>query len=103
MSYSRWSNSSWYSFWSDESGEDKSDQVLCLWYSGHSGDFGFNHPRFSYAELKEFDVKSLEETLEKYFPDATEEEIIEATVLISVFIEDVDETFEELEKETQNE
>lgn len=91
MSYSRWSNSSWYSFWSCESGEDKDDQVLCLWYSG-------SHPSFSYDQLKEMG----EADLEGYFPDATEEEIIEATVLISVFIEDVDETFEEIEKKKQN-
>ena len=92
MSYSRWSNSCWYSFWSCESGEDKDDQVLCLWYSG-------SHPSFSYDDLKEIG----EEDLKRYFPDATEEEIIEATVLISLFIEDVDETFEEIEKEKQNE
>lgn len=55
------------------------------------------HPGFSYDQLKEMG----EEDLKRYFPDATEEEIIEATVLISVFIEDVDETFEELEKEKQ--
>ena len=92
MSYSRWSNSSWYSFWSCESGEDKDDQILCLWYSG-------SHPSFSYDHLKEFD----ETILEGYFPNASEEEIIEATVLILRFIEDVDETFEEIEKEKQNE
>lgn len=92
MSYSRWSNSAWYSFWSCESGEEKDDQILCLWYSMSN-----YHPGFSYDELKEMG----EEDLKRYFPDATEEEIIEATVLISLFIEDVDETFEELEKEKQ--
>lgn len=94
MSYSRWSNSAWYSFWSCESGEEKDDQVLCLWYSMSNC-----HPGFSYDDLKEMG----EEDLKRHFPDATEEEIIEATVLISLFIEDVDETFEELEKETKNE
>ena len=94
MSYSRWSNSAWYSFWSCESGKEKDDQILCLWYSMSNC-----HPGFSYDQLKEMG----EEDLKGYFPDATEEEIIEATVLISVFIEDVDETFEEIEKEKQNE
>ena len=31
MSYSRWSNSTWYSFWSNLSGKTKEEQVLCLW------------------------------------------------------------------------
>jgi len=33
MSYSRWSNSSWYVFWNVSSGKDRDDQVLSAWYS----------------------------------------------------------------------
>jgi hypothetical protein len=33
MSYSRWSNSSWYVFWNTSSGDDKDSQVLSAWYS----------------------------------------------------------------------
>lgn len=33
MSYSRWSNSSWYVFWNASSGGDKDSQVLSAWYS----------------------------------------------------------------------
>jgi hypothetical protein len=33
MSYSRWSNSSWYTFWNVSSGKKRSEQVLSAWYS----------------------------------------------------------------------
>lgn len=39
MSYSRWSNSSWYVFWdAAESGETKEDQALACWYSVDDAD-----------------------------------------------------------------
>ena len=34
MSYSRWSNSNWYSFYNCMSGETKDSQLLSLWYAG---------------------------------------------------------------------
>lgn len=33
MSYSRWSNSSWYTFYNASSGETLEEQVLSAWYS----------------------------------------------------------------------
>jgi hypothetical protein len=33
MSYSRWSNSSWYTFWNVSSGDTRDTQVLSAWYS----------------------------------------------------------------------
>ena len=33
MSYSRWSNSSWYTFWNASSGKTRETQVLSAWYS----------------------------------------------------------------------
>jgi hypothetical protein len=33
MSYSRWSNSSWYTFWNACSGDTRDTQVLSAWYS----------------------------------------------------------------------
>ena len=33
MSYSRWSNSSWYVFWNASSGFTRESQVLSAWYS----------------------------------------------------------------------
>lgn len=33
MSYSRWSNSSWYTFYNANSGRDLEEQVLSAWYS----------------------------------------------------------------------
>jgi hypothetical protein len=33
VSYSRWSNSSWYTFYNASSGAELSEQVLSAWYS----------------------------------------------------------------------
>ena len=33
MSYSRWSNSSWYTFWNASGGKTRETQVLSAWYS----------------------------------------------------------------------
>lgn len=34
MSYSRWSNSSWYTFWYANGAKTKDDQVLAVWFAG---------------------------------------------------------------------
>lgn len=47
MSYSRWSHSTWYTYWCVSSGEKKEDQVFCV-----CGEMSF-----TYEEL-EADMKS---------------------------------------------
>lgn len=34
MSYSRWTDSDWYSFYNANSGPTRNEQVLSLWYAG---------------------------------------------------------------------
>ena len=84
MSYSRWSNSCWYSFWSASSPDTiKEEQILALWYSLDAT------PEFTYKELNGFEKIKLSE----HFPDATLEEIEEAFDIISEFIDDIDKEF----------
>jgi len=48
MSYSRWSNSSWYVFWdSMYSGEEKESQALAAWYSLDDAE----RPSWTYDEV----------------------------------------------------
>lgn len=84
MSYSRWSNSSWYSFWNSSSGEEIGDQVLSLWLGGDS-----NNLDFTYDELYEF----TSEDFKNFYVNITDEDINEGLEIIKTFIEDVDEDF----------
>ena len=84
MSYSRWSNSAWYTFWNSSSGEDRDDQILSLWYS-------INQTKdWDYKELKSWSVADV---LENY-TDITEDEAAEAYGYIQEFLENVEEEFD---------
>lgn len=86
MSYSRWIDSNWYSFWNSMCIDTiKEDQVLSLWYVG--GDI----TDFTYSDLKGFTL----ETLKEIFPNVLEIELIEALEYIENFIQDVDKEFAE--------
>jgi hypothetical protein len=86
MSYSRWSNSNWYSFWNTNSGETKESQVLSLWYCGAD-----ELRDYQYSELLEITPKLLKS---EYDVEIKKSEIFEALRYIHQFIEDVDEQFD---------
>ena len=82
MSYSRWSNSNWYSFWCSSSDDlPKEDQVLALWHATHRD--------FTYKELSNIGATKLK-TL---YPEANESDINEALDIILTFITDVNNEF----------
>lgn len=93
MSYSRWSNSNWYSFWSSLSPtKDKNDQLLSLWYVGND-----NTPNFSYKLLKNMDPIT---QLQGYYKSQLSlDDIEEARKIIEMFIDDVDEDYSNEEKD----
>ena len=80
MSYSRWSNSPWYTFWNVCSGPTKGEQVLSLWYTM---DYC---KEWTYDELKSMDISDL--MME--YPGVVYNEILEAKKYIDAFISDVD-------------
>jgi len=83
MSYSRWGNSAWYSFWSSNSGTSRDEQVLSLWYSiGQTKDW-------LYETLKTWSVADV---LNNY-TDVTEDEAQEAYGYIQEFLADVEEEY----------
>ena len=80
MSYSRWSNSPWYTFWSTSSNNIKEEQILCLWYSiDYQKDW-------TYQQLKKMDIDDL--MLE--YPGVPHNEVLEAKKYVDMFISDVD-------------
>jgi len=86
MSYSRWSNSNWYSFWNTSSGETKESQVLSLWYCGSD-----ELRDYQYSELLEITPNLLKS---EYDVKIKKSEIFEALGYIHQFIEDVDKEFD---------
>lgn len=80
MSYSRWSNSPWYTFWNANSGPTRGEQILSLWY-------GMDHVRdWTYEELKRMDIQDL--TIE--YPGVPHDALLEAKKYIDAFIADVE-------------
>jgi hypothetical protein len=82
MSYSRWGDSDWYTFWQDSKCDTKEDEVLALWLSI---DKTYN---FNYKELTNFTSESI---MELY--DVSQELADEAMGYIKCFLEDVDEEY----------
>jgi len=82
MSYSRWSNSTWYTFYNVSSGELREEQVLSLWYSI---DTCYD---WTYEDL--LDVTS-EFLMREY--TCTSEEASEAMEYIESFLKDVEKDF----------
>ena len=80
MSYSRWSDSKWYTYWSTASGPLKEDQILCLWYSMDMC------KDWTYQQLKHMDIVDL--MIE--YAGVPYNDILEAQQYIRAFIHDVD-------------
>ena len=80
MSYSRWSNSNWYSFWSTSSAAGRDNQVLCLWYSMDPRDIR----DFTYKDLQ---TMTAEKIMEMYACSSSDAE--EAMDYVRQFISDV--------------
>ncbi len=84
MSYSRWSNSPWYTFWSTSSGTTREEQILSLWYSmDHQKDW-------TYQQLKKMDIDDL--MIE--YPGVPYNAVLEAKKYVDAFIADVDSDIE---------
>jgi len=84
MSYSRWSNSTWYTFWSVSDAKCKEDEVLSLWLSIDST------KDWTYNELKSWTV----ETVLENYKDITQAEAEEAFEYIKYFLEDVEKEYD---------
>ena len=84
MSYSRWSNSVWYSFWSTSDAKRKEDEVFCLWADmSQTKDW-------TYEQLLGFTV----EDIGKEYVGITLAEAEEAWGYIQNFLADVDEEYD---------
>jgi hypothetical protein len=80
MAYTRWSTSSWYSFWRSDSGPSKEDQILALWYHIDLT------KDWTYKQLQDMTIEDL--TIE--YAGVPHNELIEAQDIIKRFIDDVD-------------
>jgi len=85
MSYSRWMNSTWYTFWSASNAKRKEDEVLALWPD-------MSQTRhWTYEQLLSFTV----EDVGKAYTGITLAEAEEAWGYIQEFLQDVDEEYDE--------
>ncbi|CAB4127478.1 hypothetical protein UFOVP84_207 [uncultured Caudovirales phage] len=83
MSYSRWIHSNWYSFYhSTPVGTPKEGQILSLWHVTE-------HHDFTYKQL----LSMGEGKLRSLYPEATDDDIIEAMDIIKQFKKDVNNEF----------
>jgi len=75
MSYTRWSTSNWYSFY-NAIGEDSTleEQVLSLWHTSEQ-------KSFTYSELLSLGEKKLK----SIYPEADNDDILEALSIIDRF------------------
>lgn len=80
MSYSRWSNSTWYSFWSSYGGASRADQVLSLW-----ADFK-QCKDWTYDQIKDWTIQDVCEA----YDGVTYEEAEEGWGYIQLWLEDVE-------------
>lgn len=86
MSYSRWSESRWYSFWCASDGAHaKETEVFEI----------CSVARFTYRQLKE-DMESCLEKVRKLDSEASDEEIDELEVYMKLFLKDIDRYYERL-------
>jgi len=83
MSYTRWTTSNWYSFYNSSSeNSSKEDQALSLWHVTET-------KTYTYKELQSMGIGKLQ----SLYPDATEEDILEAMDIIARFKKDVCDDF----------
>jgi len=87
MSYSRWGNSYWYTYWqvSEEEFENSDTAVFCIYR--FDGDITFKAKRLREQLNKCIDTVRLKER------NASEEEIEELTTYMIKFLEDVEEEY----------
>ena len=85
MSYSRWSNSAWYSFWSAGNAKRKEDEVFCLWADMEQT------KDWTYEQLESFTV----EDIGRKYVGITLAEAEEAWGYIQEFLQDVDREYDE--------
>lgn len=86
MSYSRWSNSHWYTYWSTTSDPNiNGRQIMTFCSAGENGE----PIDFTYSELAASTDIALDR-LRREHPNATEEEYAEAKELFAAFIWDVE-------------
>ena len=82
MSYSRWSNSVWYSFYNGSSGDTRDSQVLSLWYDmEHTIDW-------TYADLQDVTAANIVDVYK-----CTDAQADEAMRYIAYFMQDVVEDY----------
>lgn len=86
MSYSRWTNSNWYSYWSTASGKTKNEQIL---YLGHVSVCDTNS-EYSYLELLDMTPSLLNVMFDRKL---SRHDIDEAMDIIKLFLEEVEEEF----------
>ena len=82
MSYSRWSNSAWYTFYNASSSEFREEQVLSLWYSMNTC------YDWTYEKLLDFTPEFL---IKEY--ECSSDEASEAMEYIESFLKDVEKDF----------
>ena len=86
MSYSRWINSDFYTFWSGSGAATKEEEQFCCMFSLDSA------PHFSYNEVKDM-MKNPVSMREKITDDLYPEHIEELLTYMGQFIADVDQHY----------
>jgi hypothetical protein len=89
MSYSRWSNSEWYTYWCSGTSHKQSAQCLSISYSISDG------KDITYGELKELGSTGIVDKMKGLFPDASEKDIKSLLGYIDEFMDDVEGNIEE--------
>ena len=88
MSYSRWTNSEFYTFWSGSGATKKEDEQFCCMFSLDSA------PHFCYSEVKEM-IKNPDLMRHKITDDLYPEHIEELLRYMKAFVKDVDIKYEQ--------
>ena len=83
MSYSRWINSEFYTFWSGSGASKKEDEQFCCMYSLDSS------PHFCYSEVKDM-IKNPDLMRHKITEDLYSDHIEELLGYMKKFIKDVE-------------
>ena len=88
MSYSRWTNSEFYTFWSGSGASKKEDEQFCCMFSLDSS------PHFSYNQVKEM-IKNPDLMKFMITDDLYPDHIEELLRYMKAFIKDVDIKYEQ--------
>lgn len=90
MSYSRWYNSKWYTWWDTSSGEDKNSQVIAIWHlnAQHNGK---DQLLFDYKQVVSDQKAVIKKLRELQDFDSNDE--IELIDIMNRFKQDMDERY----------